>query len=428
MNSTFVIAAGLAAMLCCNGCPAGDGGSDNAKPVATKLTGDSGTAAANTAEAKPVADEVVINEGMFDVSGVKLGMTYDAWLEYYPDASGVTLESTWTTEGETGLVSAIPGDLDLAPIDSAWFYNTQLVGFNSDFNMTQEDFTSRIATVEAKYGEAAGEPPAWALETPFFRGYEDPTEGFIQRFWFNEDGHEVMMSFHIDDENFGAFSLINVELLDGRIEEALIAKMNKEREGDVEGGPDAAAAGANAGQAAEVRTEFEVVPAGKFGFDGVYLGAEADLVKSRYEARKLTVMGMWVDRDWTGRVDGNPMNGDLYPSEAAWFLDGGLVMFMSTFAGSDSSYAKAVNSVAGVYGEQLSDIPDWAKDTDFFESLNFQGKEEGVSVWVDEASRGVFFITFEQADGLIMAIMVDLDNYLEAMETTNEAVEAQGHS
>lgn len=169
------------------------------------------------------------------------------------------------------------------------------------------------------------------------------------------------------------------------------------------------------------------MPTGKFGFDGVYLGAGPNLLKGRFVSLGFTTMGMWVDRDWTGRLDGSPLSGEAFPAEAGWFLDGKLVGFISTVDGSKDGFDQACSNQSELYGEALTSIPSWAQDSEFFTGYDYRGDEEGVEIWCDAASRGMLFVTFDPLEESITTMLVDVDNYRDAMETTNEAIGAQGH-
>lgn len=169
------------------------------------------------------------------------------------------------------------------------------------------------------------------------------------------------------------------------------------------------------------------MPTGEFGFDGVYLGLDSSMLKGRFVSLGLTTMGMWVDRDWTGRLDGSPLSGEAFPAEAGWFLDGKLVGFISTVDGSKAGFDETCAHQSELYGEPLTSIPNWAQESEFFAGFDYQGEEEGVAIWCDAASRGMLFVTFDPLEESITTMLVDVDNYRDAMETTNEAIGAQGH-
>ncbi|GEM_PF-3832201 len=393
------------------GCPAPDGseGSDTAGTAPGVTAGDD--------QAAPPGAARRITSG-FEVDGLRLGLDVSEVLGRYPADGELQTHPYWAEENVTGIVAADRPDGSTAILENVYFLAGQLVGFARHVEQSEEAFTTETDALSAVAGEPQTSPPAWALETPFFDGFEEAAqEEFITyKYWGDEPARVIMIAMYNSQLGGSDYMLLHTDLFDECLSAAADA--------DEAGQPPAAQQPPPPPPG--LPTEDPEIPdePGQSGFyrlDGVKLGSSYEEVSRRYpEDGELQTTEAWREDGETGMITATAT--DAPRTESAVFHQGRLVGFSRVEPANAEQFGGMIDALTATFGKPASQPPTWVRESAFFAD-GYQDAPPHITprFWADEDSRTVLMALLDSEKGAATTMLADADRYQPAMQLAMRA-------
>jgi hypothetical protein len=141
-------------------------------------------------DSTPAADQDA-GAGVFELGGLRLGISPQVYRVYYDSRPDIVLVPTWVEQGLTGVITANLSDGSVSYAEVAYFLDGELVGVMRHKEEAVVKYADLTNELERRFGPPEEEPPRWARVAPFFASYQKPGEGLIMKFWGNSRTREV---------------------------------------------------------------------------------------------------------------------------------------------------------------------------------------------------------------------------------------------
>lgn len=414
--AAFMIAIlGLPALLA--GCPTPDGG-DGTDTAPDAISG--GDDATPVAGAEPSGAQRKV-ASRFEVDGLKLGRDAAQVLERYPADGELTMHPYWAEEGVTGVVAADRSDGSTAELENVYFLDGQLVGFARHLEQTEEAFTTEIEALSAIAGEPQASPPAWALETRFFDGFEEAVqEDFITyQHWGDEAARVIMMAMYNEQLGGSDYMLLHTEYFDECL--SATAQAGEAEQPPAAQPPPPPPPPVSPLEDPELPSEPGL--SGHYLLDGVRLGSAYDEVSRRYpDGGELATTEAWTEDGQTGMITATAADGTPR-TESTVFLDGRLVGFSRVEPANAEQFGGTVDALTATFGKAAGEPPMWVQDSAFFADGGYQPAPPHITpwFWADEDSRTVLMALLDTDKGAVTTMLADADRYQPAMRLAMRA-------
>lgn len=414
MRSTAFAVAALWLAAVISGCPAQDGG-EEAGTATVQPAAAGGESADTTAPAAGSRRKITSS---LAIDGMQLGSSVEDVLARYPADGALKPQPVWAVEDATGIVPADLADGSTAEQETSYFLGGQLVGFVRHVEQDAALFALDTEALREAEGPSASDPPAWALATSFFEGYEDaPKEDYVDfMFWADEQSHVVLVAMYNNEFGAADYMLLHTELFDQCVDATIEAS--------------SASAPPPPPPPDEIMAEPPSEPglAGDYRVDGIKLGISFEQLSQRYPADGgMLVSETWAEDGQTGMLGANPIDGTPMPAESAVFLYERLVGFTVVDTMDEATFLlTTAEELTESYGESTADPPQWCLETSFF-AQGYPPRPEHMlgMFWADEDSRTMLMAVYNAEQEALTLMVADLDRYQPAYEAAMAAAMQQ---
>jgi hypothetical protein len=164
-------------------------------------------------DSAPTTDQDT-GSGVFELAGLRLGMSPQVYRVYYDSRPDIVLVPTWIEQGLTGVITANLSDGSVSYGEVAYFLDGELVGVMRHKEEAVVKYADLTNDLERRFGPPEQEPPRWARVTPFFAAYQKPEEGLVMKFWGNSRTREVFYAARNNSIGTTDYMLCDVDRFD----------------------------------------------------------------------------------------------------------------------------------------------------------------------------------------------------------------------